>query len=100
MPVHKADVHIYLLDDILWSTQHGTPHGYSKLWKGTLTYSSNKCLQDVLTEYASLKKFSVPNIIPIGILPGLHKLSDVCVQILMGQFDVRSWESNYFFYIH
>jgi hypothetical protein len=48
--VHKADVHRYLLDDILWPTQHGTPHEYSKLWKGvdsTLKYSSNKCHQNV-----------------------------------------------------
>jgi len=101
--VHKVDVHKYLLDDILWPTQHGTPHGYSKLWEGidsTFKYSSNKCHQNVWTENASLKKFSVTNIIPIGILPGLHELSDVCVQILVGQSDVRSWELNYFFYIN
>jgi len=40
--VRIADVHKYLLDDILWPTEHGTPYGYSKLWKGmdsTLKYS-------------------------------------------------------------
>ena len=51
---------------------------------------------NVCTGHASLKKFFVPNIKPIGILTGLHKPLHVCVRIFVGEFDVSGCGSNYF----